>query len=103
MPYGSRYGDRMKQKATRPLSAFTRVELLAVIVIFLVFVLAFSVFLASHPVHASANRISCLNNLKEIGTGYRLWAGDNGDRVPAQQTVAQGGWKDATGGGGAAP
>jgi type II secretory pathway pseudopilin PulG len=41
-----------------------------------------------------AQRISCLNNLKEIGTAYRLWAGDNGDLVPSQQTVASNGWWD---------
>ena len=41
-----------------------------------------------------AQRISCLNNLKEIGTAYRLWAGDNGDVPPAQQSASLNGWKD---------
>jgi hypothetical protein len=47
-----------------------------------------------HGPYITASRISCLNNLKEIGTGYRLWAGDNGDLVPAQQTVRSNGWAD---------
>ena len=41
-----------------------------------------------------SQRVSCVNNLKEIGTAYRLWAGDNGDLVPPQQSVSKGGWKD---------
>jgi len=40
------------------------------------------------------NNPSCINNLKEIGTAYRLWAEDNGNRYPAEQTVAKGGWGD---------
>jgi hypothetical protein len=48
-----------------------------------------------HPVCAAAHkRISCVNNLKQIGTAYRLWAGDNGDLWPSQQTVASNGWRD---------
>ena len=29
-----------------------------------------------------AQRINCVNNLKQVGTAYRLWANDNGDRYP---------------------
>jgi len=43
---------------------------------------------------SKSTRISCVNNLKEVGIAYRLWAGDNGDLVPAQQTVISNGWKD---------
>ncbi len=84
----------MRQKMKRHVAAFTRIELLVVIGIFLVFVLAASLFLLSHPVHSKSVRISCLMNLKEIGVAYRSWAGDNGDRRPAEQAVAKGGWED---------
>jgi type II secretory pathway pseudopilin PulG len=87
----------MKQKATRAVSAFTRIELIVVIVllILLAFMLAASLLLPQlAKAKSKAVRISCLNNLKEIGTAYRLWAGDNGDRNPAEQTVAKGGWGD---------
>lgn len=85
----------MKQKATRAVSAFTRIELIVVIVLTIIlgFVIA-SLLLPPRRVHSSTGRGSCLNNLKEIGTAYRLWAEDNGDRTPAGQTVAKGGWGD---------
>jgi len=35
--------------------------------------------------------ISCINNLKQIGTAYRIWENDNGDKYPMQQTEALGG------------
>jgi hypothetical protein len=52
----------------------------------------FPVSFANAPL--KAKRITCVNNLKEIGTAYRLWEGDHGDLVPSQQTVKKGGWGD---------
>jgi type II secretory pathway pseudopilin PulG len=73
--------------------AFTRIELLVVILV--VLALATGIMLAFlAATRPKWSRISCLNNLKEIGTGYRLWAGDNGDLVPSQQSGSKGGWKD---------
>jgi len=39
-------------------------------------------------------RINCMNNLKQIGIAYRIWANDNGDLWPSQQTISNGGWAD---------
>jgi hypothetical protein len=36
-------------------------------------------------------RATCINNCKQIGTAYRIWENDNGDKYPAQQTEALGG------------
>jgi type II secretory pathway pseudopilin PulG len=73
-------------------AAFTRLELLVVI---LVVLMLFSMFPVSFPnAKQKAQRITCISNFKVLGTAYRLWAGDNGDLVPAQQTLKNGGWGD---------
>jgi len=84
----------MKPAAPRNLSAFTRIELFVVIVV--IAVLVAMLLPGLPPRRQSYSRMigNCLNNLKEIGTGYRLWAGDNGGFVPPQQTVSKGGWED---------
>ena len=35
--------------------------------------------------------VSCVNNLKQIGLAFRLWAGDNGDKYPFNVSTAKGG------------
>jgi hypothetical protein len=37
------------------------------------------------------SQINCINNLKQIGTAVRLWAGDHNDRFPDQVPVSEGG------------
>lgn len=81
----------MKQTTRRALCAFTRIEL--VVVIAVIAVLA-AMLLPAKPGSSRSRRIYCLNNLQKIGTAYRLWAGDNGDLVPSQQSVSNGGWKE---------
>ncbi|MGA2540233.1 MAG: hypothetical protein ABSG78_01590 [Verrucomicrobiota bacterium] len=82
----------MKQKAMRDISAFTRIELIVVIVV--VAVVLVSMILPRFGHTKQRSRITCLNVLKEIGIGYRLWAADHGGRNPADQTVINGGWGD---------
>jgi hypothetical protein len=73
---------------------FTRLELVVVVstlcVIFLLVALSGGV----QAQRAKSARIRCVDNLKELGTAYRVWANDNGDRFPTQQTLALGGWAD---------
>jgi hypothetical protein len=40
---------------------------------------------------ANAHRISCTNNLRQIGLGMRTWAMDYNDRFPMQVAAAEGG------------
>ena len=78
----------MKPTLNQRRTALTRTELLLVIAVIIVLA---SMLLPTIKAKPEASRIGCLINLKEIGTAYRLWAGDNGDLVPAQQTVSKGG------------
>jgi competence protein ComGC len=82
----------MKYNAMRNSSAFTRIEMLVVIVCLLV--VAILLLPSLRRAKLAAQSISCNGNLKEIGLGYRLWAGDHGGLVPSQQSGAKLGWAD---------
>ncbi len=37
--------------------------------------------------HGYAQKINCINNLKQVGLGFRTWALDNNDKYPMQVSV----------------
>ncbi len=70
---------------------FTLIELLVVIAI--IAILAAMLLPALSSAKQRAQRISCLNNLKQMGTALFMYSGDNGDHIMrAQFTGTTGPW-----------
>jgi competence protein ComGC len=82
----------MKRRAMRDVSAMTFIEMLVVIVMVVVMATLLLPLLARAK--ARSPRIACVDNLKKIGTAYRVWEEDHGDLRPSQQPVSKGGWGD---------
>jgi prepilin-type N-terminal cleavage/methylation domain-containing protein len=78
----------MKNKQTQK-KAFTLIELLVVIAI--IAILAAMLLPALAAAKRKAQRISCVNNQKEVGLAFKIWEGDNSDRYPMAVPSAQGG------------
>ncbi|HZL79034.1 MAG TPA: type II secretion system protein, partial [Candidatus Limnocylindrales bacterium] len=71
-------------------SGMTLFEVGVVIAILAVLVVLFLPALISNG-HNGRQRISCINNLKQVCLSYRIWAGDNNDKYPMFISVTNGG------------
>jgi len=69
--------------------ALTIIEVLVTVVA--VCLLALVALAQSENSQAKKQIIDCVNNLKQIGLAYRLWEGDNGDRLPQHVSTRYGG------------
>jgi len=76
--------------SNQPTNALTRTEALVVIATLAVlFVLLLPALVTVG--HDGRQRISCINDLKQVGIAYRLWEGDNNNKYPMQVSVTNGG------------
>ncbi len=69
-------------------------ELLVVIVVVLA-VGAVILLRKAHGIRGEEDRTACINNLKQIGIAYRVWANDHNGHFPAAESAANGGWKES--------
>ena len=66
-----------------------------VVVVFVLAVLVFVLWPAFAPSHHVVHRLSCSNNLKQVGLAFQIWSGDNNNKYPMSVLLTNGGAMEA--------
>jgi prepilin-type processing-associated H-X9-DG protein len=69
--------------------ALTITEVLVVVVVLAVLAAMLLPAGNGSRIQAKARRINCVNNLKEIGLAYKIWAGDHSGKFPMQVSITE--------------
>jgi prepilin-type processing-associated H-X9-DG protein len=78
--------------AHNKLFAFTRTDLLFVVVVAVMGLLGIGfIFPRLKKTKSGPGPPNCVNNLKQVGLAFRLWAGDHNDKYPMQVSTNDGG------------
>lgn len=86
----------MKNFTSKDVGGLTKIEVLILVAVVMLLV-GLWLSLIPRPYHSRAPRISCQNNLKQIGLSLRIWLGDNGDKIPMQVSITNGGTREYIG------
>ncbi|MEY4918780.1 MAG: hypothetical protein RL616_2693 [Verrucomicrobiota bacterium] len=85
------------QRSTKTNRGLMPIEV--IIVVFIVVVIVAIVLPTLSPHGRRSSKIGCVNNLKQIGLAYKIWAGDNNDKYPMELSITNGGaleWLNTT-------
>jgi prepilin-type N-terminal cleavage/methylation domain-containing protein/prepilin-type processing-associated H-X9-DG protein len=82
-------------RISKKIRAFTLIELLVVIAI--IAILAALLLPALAKAKARAQKINCVNNVKQVVLAFRIWEGDNNEQFPMQVPLDRGGAQQAIG------
>jgi competence protein ComGC len=74
----------MNAKRVNKRGGLTLIEALIVVAVLAVLV---AMLLPAMPRRTSPHRINCVNNLKQVGLAYHVWAADNSDRFPMEVSI----------------
>ena len=72
--------------------AMTSVEIVVVIVVILVLIAV--LFPSTNTPKRKARRITCVNNLKQVGLALKIWEGNHNDYAPQGLSITNGGAKE---------
>ena len=82
----------MRKPSLRQNAGFALVDLVTVLAFLALLAVVFLFINPPRSGHRTgASRISCVNNLKQVGLAYRIWSNDHEERFPWQLPVSQGG------------